>query len=146
MVPSLSDLCFKKISMMNERNLDEKIPRSCYNDYISYLMNDSYTSWHQKIKYVNLEVNIKDMTVDQDMYFDELTYHIFVKKKINDDDDEDFDGEDEYYVFYHEYRDCPIIYDMYSYIAKKRKLIDENDDYYDYDSNDYDHYENDYDY
>ena len=61
------------------------------------------------------------MQVQQDMYFDELTYHIFVKKKIDDSEDEDDEDDLDYdneYILYHEYRDDP--HNNYFEIAKEK--------------------------
>ena len=94
----------------------------CYEEYVQFLTNKYFNEWKSKMKIVNLEINIEDITAEQDMYLDELTYHIYVKKKYMDDEDEE---EDEY-IFYHEYYDCSITYNMYLKIAEARKLLDDD--------------------
>ena len=87
-------------------------------------MEKGYYNWKDKINLVNSKINIEDIQVEQDMYFDELTYHIFVKKKIDDsEDDEDELDYDSEYILYHEFRDDPIIYDKYLEIAKNKGLL-----------------------
>ena len=120
MVPSLYELCFKTMECSNAKCIYEKIPKHCYEEYVKYLMNKSFLEWKSKMKIVNLEINIEDITAEQDMYLDELTYHIYVKKKFMDDDEE---VDEEEYVFYHEYYDCSITYNMYLKIAQARKLL-----------------------
>jgi hypothetical protein len=106
---------------MNVKNLYDKIPKQCYEQYIQYIKIKYYSEWKSKMKLVNLEINIEDITAELDMYLDEPTYHIYVKKKYIDDDDEEVDEEE--YVFYHEYYDCSITYNMYLKIAEARKLL-----------------------
>ena len=76
---------------------------------------------------IKIELNIKDIEVSYDMYLDEPTYFIFVKKKVYEeneyDDDDEFDDDDyeEYELYRNEY-DSPL-YNLYHDIAKKRGLI-----------------------
>jgi len=141
MSKTLSTLCMNKLASTHSKYLYEKLPEILYSEYVYYLMNNNYNNWKQKINLVNLEVNIEDIQAEQDMYFDEPTYHIFVKKKINDDEDEDED-ELEYdmeYVLYHEFRDDPITYNNYLEIAKMKNLVynvEDDFDNYDEDIND----------
>ena len=127
---SLFTLCMEKLASTHNKDLHKKIPTIVYNDFVKYLMERGYYNWKSKINLVNLEINVEDIQVDQDMYFDEITYHIFVKKKIDDSEDHenelDYDSE---YILYHEYRDDPIIYNNYLQIAKKRGLIFNYEDY-----------------
>ena len=71
----------EKLASTHNKDLNEKIPM-VYNDYVKYLMQKGYYSWKSKINLVNMELNIENIEVEQDMYFDELTYHIFVKKRF----------------------------------------------------------------
>jgi len=111
----------EKMTTINVKNLYDKIPRNCYEQYVQYTKLKYYSEWKSKIQFVNLEINIEDITAEQDMYLDELTWHIYVKKKFIDDDEE---VDEEEYVFYHEYYDCTITYNMYLEIARERKLLD----------------------
>ena len=58
---------------------------------------------------IKIELNIKDIEVSYDMYLDEPTYFIFVKKKVYEeneyDDDDEFDDDDyeEYELYRNEY-------------------------------------------
>jgi hypothetical protein len=131
MEKSLFTLCMEKLASTHNKDLHKKIPTMVYYEYVKYLMEKGYYNWKNKINLVNMELNIENIEVEQDMYFDELTYHIFVKKRFNDIVDEDELDEDEYdeneYVMYHEFRDDPVIYDNYLEIAKKRGMLVEND-------------------
>jgi hypothetical protein len=143
MTQLLSNLCMEKLALSNIIDLHEKIPDILYSKFIYYLMTKNFNNWKDKISLVNMEINIKDMKIEQDMYFDELTYHIYVKKKINDvdsdDEDEDEYEEDDEYTLYHEYRDDQTIYNKYLEIAKMKKLLynDYEDEYYEEYSNQY---------
>ena len=125
---SLFTLCMEKLASTHNKDLHKKIPTMVYNQYIKYLMERGYYNWKGKINLVNMELNIENIEIEQDMYFDELTYHIFVKKRFRDNEDDDEFDEDEY-VLYHEYRDDPIIYDNYLQIAKNKGLILDYEDY-----------------
>ena len=141
MSKTLSILCMNKLASTHSKYLYEKLPEILYSKYVYYLMNNNYNNWKQKINLINLEVNIEDIQAEQDMYFDEPTYHIFVKKKINDIEDEDeLDYDDMDYILYHEFRDDPITYNNYLEIAKMKNLLYDIEDDYDYDEdiNDYD--------
>lgn len=133
MTKSLFTLCMEKLASTHNKNLNEKIPTMVYNDYVKYLMQKGYYNWKSKINLVNMELNIENIEVEQDMYFDELTYHIFVKKRFNDNEEDDEFDQDEYdeneYVMYHEYRDDPITYDNYLQIAKNKGLISNYEEY-----------------
>ena len=106
-------------------------------------MKQGFNDWKKKIYLLKVELNIKDMEVSYDMLFDEPCHFIFVKfknkremenkRKFEDMDDEESDveedGEDtddeEYELFRNEY-DSPM-YNVYYNIAKKRRLIEEED-------------------
>ena len=128
-VKSLFTLCIENLASTHNKDLHKKIPIMVYYEYVKYLMEKGNYVWKSNINLVNLEINIEDMQVQQDMYFDELTYHIFVKKKIDDseDDEDDLDYDNEY-ILYHEYRDDPILYNNYFEIAKRKGLLFDNED------------------
>lgn len=134
---SLQTLCFKNLEKTKCIELYKNLPKTVYNDFVKFLMNNNFSNWKQNISLVNLEVNIKEIEVDQDMYFDEFTYHIFVKKKINYEDEEDYEDEDENenedeFILFHEYLGDYKEYNNYFEIAKLRGLIDNT--YEDYDN------------
>lgn len=128
---SLQTLCFKNLEKTKCIELYKNLPKTVYNDFVKFLMNNNFSNWKQNISLVNLEVNIKEIEIDQDMYFDEFTYHIFVKKKINYEDEDEEDYEDEFKL-YHEYLGNYKEYNNYFEIAKLRGLIDNT--YEDYDN------------
>ena len=125
---SLKKICFKNLEKTKEIELYNKLPKTVYYDFIKFLMNNNFNRWKQKISLVNLEVNIKEIEVDQDMFLDELTYNIFVKKKI------DYENYEDEFILYHEYFGNQREYNNYFQIAKSRGLIDNNfgeyDNYY----------------
>ena len=124
--------CLKQIETSNIKNIYEVIPSELYHTYVNYLCSQNFAEWKNKIKLVNLEVNIEDMEVEQDMYFDEPTYHIFVKNKIEkeskSDDEEDVDMEKAYKLV-HEFDDVEL-YNSYYNIARSRNIIDLENEYY----------------
>ena len=128
---SLQTICFDKINKLGIKNLNEILPGRLYRDYIVYLLENNFDEWKQRIKIVNREVNIKEIDVDDDMYFDELVYNIYIKKKVYDEDEETEDGE---FIHYHKYHDDTNEYDLYYEIARAQKYID-------YDSFDDEEYE-----
>ena len=81
---SLENLCLEKIQSLDYKNLDKILPPNLYDSYTNYLIRSNFNGWKNKMKIVNLEVNIEDMDVNYDMFLDTPTYHIFVKKKIED--------------------------------------------------------------
>ena len=109
MVKSLESICINNLSKQNLKRINELLPYTLHQKYIEYLQENNFNQWKNKISLVNLELNIKDMQVNQDMYFDELTYHIFIKKKYYEDDE----FEEEEYILFHEYWENYDIYDKY---------------------------------
>ena len=142
---SLEQMCIEQISNSKVHNLDEKISKTCYDKFVEYQMRKGFNDWRKKADLLKVELNIKDMEVSYDMHFDEPCHFIFVKfknkreienkRKFEDMDDEysdveeDIDGEDtddeEYELFRNE-SDSPL-YNVYYNIAKKRRLIEEDD-------------------
>lgn len=61
-------------------------------NFVYRLMNKNFNSWKENVNLVNLELNIDSIEVQQDMFLDDLTYHIYVKK-IQDEDEKYYDGE-----------------------------------------------------
>lgn len=124
---SLENLCLEKIQSLDYKNLDKILPDNLYDSYIDYLIRSNINGWKNKMKIVNLEVNIEDMDVNYDMFLDTPTYHIFVKKKVEDleydDDGNDEEFEKEFELF-HEFQDETGLYDLYYNIALKRNMID----------------------
>ena len=150
MVQTLLNLCMDNKALTRRKYLYEKLPRNLYINYVYYIACKNFDEWKKKITLVNIELNIKDMDIEQDMYFDELTYHIYVKKKNvifnnghelnfdHNDDDEEYDFNEDEYVLYHEYHDNPDIYDAYLEIAKIKNLIsDFENEYIDEEYNQY---------
>ena len=72
---SLTLQCIKEIESSNIKNIYEVIPSDLYHTYVDYLCSQNFLKWKNKIKLVNLEVNLEDMEVEQDMYFDEPTFY-----------------------------------------------------------------------
>ena len=140
---SLERMCLKQISNSKVYNLEGKITTNCYEKFVEYQMKQGFNDWKKKIDLLKVELNIKDMEVSYEMHFDEPCHFIFVKfknkremenkRKFEDMDDEESDveedGEDtddeEYELFRNEY-DSPM-YNVYYNIAKKRRLIEEED-------------------
>tara|TARA_X000000950_G_C13689596_1_gene567449 strand:- start:57 stop:431 length:375 start_codon:yes stop_codon:yes gene_type:complete len=120
---SLTLQCIKQLESSNIKNIYEVIPSDLYHTYVDYLRSQNFTEWKNKMKLVNLEVNLEDMEVEQDMYFDEPTYHIFVKNKIDDEDLMDTEFE-----LVHEFHN-PEIYKLYYNIAKSRNILDLDEEY-----------------
>lgn len=118
-INSLQTICFGKINKIGIKNLNEILPGRLYRDYIIYLLENNFDEWKQKIKLVNLEVNIKKIYVDLDMYFDEPVYNIYIQKKVYDEDEAE-DGE---FIRYHKYHDNIEEYDLYYEIARLQKYI-----------------------
>jgi hypothetical protein len=132
---SLKQTCFNQIQTQTGEKPVQVLPPHLYDEYVEYLRLQSYPEWKQKIQVVNLELNIADMDVNQDMFLDELTHHIYIKKKIKDDDvdseeedemmDVDMNGEeDEEFELYHEFQDDTGLYPAYYQIAKARQYIE----------------------
>ena len=135
---SLERMCLKQISNSKVYNLEGKITTNCYEKIVEYQMKNGFNDWKKKIDLLKVELNIKDMEVSYDMHFDEPCHFIFVKfknkremenkRKFEDMDDEESDVEEdgeEYELFRNEY-DSPM-YNVYYNIAKKRRLIEEED-------------------
>lgn len=127
---SLQTICLGKINKLGIKNLNEILPGRLYRDYIVYLLENNFDEWKQKIKLVNREVNIKEIDVDVDMYFDEPVYNIYIKKKVYDEDEEE--GE---FIQYHKYHDDTDEYEFYYEIARAQKYIgndsfDDEDEFY----------------
>lgn len=128
MNPSLTYECFKQIESSNIKNIYDVLPNDLYHTYVNHLCSQNFTEWKNKIKLVNLEVNLEDMEVEQDMYFDEPTYHIFVKNKIDEESDEyEEDNMEKAYKLVHEFDDLEL-YNSYYNIAKSRNILDLNED------------------
>ena len=131
---SLKQTCFNKIqtSTQNGASAAEVLPSHLYNDYVAHLQLQSFPEWKEKIKVVNLELNIADIDVNQDMFLDELTHHIYIKKKIKDTEDEsegeedmmEVDPQEEEFEVYHEFHDETGLYPAYYQIAKARQYIE----------------------
>ena len=138
---SLENLCFSKLETINFKNVKNSMNEHLYNKFVYRLIEKNFNSWKENVKLVNLEINIKEIEAEQDMFLDDLTYHIYVKKKVQDEDEEDYDGEE--YCLYHEFHSNNEIYSNYFKIAKKRGLIEEYfEEYEDYDvDEEYEEYE-----
>jgi len=133
---SLKMNCFQQMKKQKTSHYREVLPAHLYEDYVAHLQIESFPVWTRKIKVVNLELNIQDMDVNQDMFLDELTHHIYIKKKIKDEEDEEndmmaeaqmeVDGEeqDDEYELYHEFHDETGLYPAYYQIAKARQYIE----------------------
>lgn len=124
---SLVEKCFEQISSQKSNNIFEKVSKHLYDQYVDYLTVGNFNQWKDKIKSVNLEINIEDIEVNYDMYFDEPTYHIFIKKKVEndyDDYEEEIDDFEKEFILFHEFQDETGLYDYYYDIAEKRNLID----------------------
>ena len=147
MVLSLQEMCMTTISNANMININKILPSLIYIEYVNFLKKKNFNIWKGKMKIVNLEVNIKDIEVELNMYFDEPTYYIFVRNKISnyyekymDNDiiynDEEYESDDEYgadgeYILYHEFSGDQTLYYKYYEIVKSRKLINNAlDDFY----------------
>lgn len=131
MILSLREMCITTISKYNMKNIYNKLPSLIYIEYVNYLMDNNLNIWKEKMKLINLEVNIKDIEVELDMYFDQPTYHIFVKKKISNYHEGEYDryyGENGEYILYHEFSGDHILYDNYYKIVESRNLINNNYD------------------
>ena len=79
---SLKYLCMKKIQSVYHTNLHNLLPYNLYISYVDNLIESNIDYWKNKMKMVNLEINIEDMDVNYDMYLDTPTYYIFVKKNL----------------------------------------------------------------
>ena len=132
---SLKQTCFNQIQTQKGVAPAEFLPVHLYNEYVELLQLRSFPEWKQKIQVVNLELNIADMDVNQDMFFDELTHHIYIKKKIKDEEENEDDDmmdvdvpmnseEDEEFELYHEFHDETGLYPAYYQIAKARQYIE----------------------
>jgi hypothetical protein len=121
MVLSLEKLCIKKISNTKITNLNDKLNSICYDKIVDYQIGHGLKKWKAFMLSIKIELNIKDIEASYDMFLDEPTYFIFVKKRMYDDDDE-FDDDDEYEIYRNDYD--TYYYDIYYDIAKKRGLIE----------------------
>ena len=119
--------CMKQIDSLKCNNLHTILPLDLYHSYIKYLNENHFPEWINKIKLVNLEINIQDIEVTQDMYLDNPTYHIYIKKKI-DDKYEDEDEIESEFILFNEFEDESGLYDLYYKIAKNRYLLDLDED------------------
>ena len=119
--------CMKQIDSLKCNNLHSILPSDLYHSYIKYINENHFPEWKNKIKLVNLEINIHDIEVTQDMYLDNPTYHIYIKKKI-DYEDEDEDEIEPEFILFNEFEDESGIYDLYYKIAKNRYLLDLDED------------------
>lgn len=124
---SLKINCFQQMKKQKTSHYRKALPYHIYEDYIEYLHQDSFPEWTHKIKVVNLELNIKDMDVNQDMFLGELTHLIYINKKIKDSEQLEVNGEEEQdneYEIYHEFHDETGLYPAYYHIAKARQYIE----------------------
>ena len=123
---SLEQLCIDHIANTNYTNLNESLNSVCYDKILEYQTNKGFEKWQEAMNSVKIELNIKNIEVNYDMYFDEPTYFIFVKKKVNDNEEDEADEDEEYEDEYEVYRDMSDNnnYDIYYNIAKKRGLIE----------------------
>ena len=130
---SLTLHCLQQIESLKIKNIYDVLPRDLYHTYVDYLCSKNFTVWKNKMKLVNLEAKLEDMEVERDMYFDEPTYHIFVKNKIDEDIEENIQGQDiimnKEFRLFHEFLDNPEIYECYYNIARERNMLD-IDEYY----------------
>ena len=126
---SLEQLCIQQIADSKFANLKNKLNLSCYDKFVNYQMAQGFTEWKRKAKLLEFEMNIEDMEVSYDMYFDEPCHFIFIKfkKGLDEEDemDEEEDYEEEYELFRNEW-ESPL-YNIYFEIAKKRGLIEEEE-------------------
>ena len=124
--------CLQKIESLKIKNIYDVLPRNLYYVYVDYLCSKNFTTWKNKMKMVNLEAKLEDIEVEPDMYFDEPTYHIFVKNKVDEEEDEEQSSDvimEKEFKLFHEYQSDPEIYDCYYHIVKERNMLD-IDDYY----------------
>ena len=132
---SLSQNCFQNLEQQNMRELSLQLPKHLYQDYVYYLQSKNFPEWKNKIRLANLEANLEDIEVEQDMYLGDLTYHIYVKKKVDDtldenDSDMEVDGEEnsssqeKEFELIHEFEDETGHYYDYLDIARMRNLLD----------------------
>ena len=117
---SLETLCVQHISSNNIKQLNKKLNHVCYDKNVDYQMVKGFDNWKQQMELTSIELNIKDMDVHYNMFFDEPCYFIYIKFRHSEEyEDYDYD----YEIYRNEY-DCPL-YHIYYDIAKKRGLIDD---------------------
>lgn len=128
---SLQTNCFEQLENQTVKNASQILPSHLYEDYVEYLQGKNFDSWAKKMKVVNLELNIEEMDVNQDMFLDDLTHHIYIKKKIKEEDEESdvvpmmVDGEEENeFEMYHEFQDETGNYPAYYQIAQAWNYIE----------------------
>ena len=133
---SLSQNCFQNLEQRNISGLAENLPPHLYEDYVNYLQFKNFPEWKKKIRLANLEANLEDIEVEPDMYMGDLTYHIFVKKKVKepiedeDESDMEIDGQDDElgeqneFELIHEFEDETGNYYDYLDIARMRNLLE----------------------
>ena len=123
---TLNQLCFNTIQHNNtQQNIYDVLPEHLYNAYVNDLCEQNFQNWSDKIKLVNLELNIDDIDVEPDMFMGDLTHKIYVKKK-NDNlsyEEDEMDGIEEDYQTFHEYQDDTGNYNNYYKIAQINNLI-----------------------
>lgn len=115
MVSSLEQLCCQGIIKLNIKDLKKKVNYNCYNKVVDEQIKEAYEFWKQDINMVNLELEIEDIEVSTDMYFDDPIVSLSVKKKNS------IEGE---YELYHPSYD-PEEYEIYYQIALRKGYIDE---------------------
>ena len=116
---SLLNLCVQHISNRNIKHLNEKLNQVCYDKIVDYQMVKGFDRWKEQMKMLKIELNIKDIDVHYDMFFDEPYYFIYIKfRHSEEEDDYDYD----YEIYRNDY-DSPL-YHIYYDIAKRRGLID----------------------
>jgi len=118
---SLETLCVQHISSNNIKQLNKKLNHVCYDKNVDYQMVKGFDNWKQQMELTSIELNIKDMDVHYNMFFDEPCYFIYIKFR-HSEEYEDYDYDYDYEIYRNEY-DCPL-YHIYYDIAKKRGLID----------------------
>ena len=132
---TLSQNCFQNLEKQNLSDLSRKLPPDLYQDYVYYLQGKNFPDWQRKIRLANLEVNLEDIEVEPDMFMGDLTYHIYVKKKVDnmleeEDSDMEVDGEENLpneekeFQLIHEFEDETGHYYDYLDIARMRNLLD----------------------
>ena len=118
---SLLNLCVQHISSKNIKHLNEKLNQVCYDKIVDYQMVKGFDRWKEQMKMLKIELNIKDIDVHYDMFFDEPCYFIYIKFRHSEEED-DYDYDYDYEIYRNDY-DSPL-YHIYYDIAKRRGLID----------------------
>jgi hypothetical protein len=112
MIPTLENMCCKKVIDLNIYNLSNKLNHTCYSKVMEKIRKKHLEKWKYDIEIVNLELPIEEIDTHYDMFMGDIVIVIEIKNKNSDEIE-----------VYYPYFDDPE-YSDYLYIAEQRNIIE----------------------